>query len=111
MLSAAAKVSRLKIKRSIYNCVLILDIYKKRKPMCILLEVKLKMMTRIVIILTSHLLGSIPEKEEGSGKIYNTLTAYDPTGKMIAKHRKVHLFDIDVPGKITFKVIIKKKFI
>ncbi|KAG2229108.1 hypothetical protein INT48_000950, partial [Thamnidium elegans] len=47
--------------------------------------------------------GSIPEKEETSGKIYNTLTAYDPTGKMIAKHRKVHLFDIDVPGKIKFK--------
>ncbi|KAI7897219.1 carbon-nitrogen hydrolase [Mucor mucedo] len=47
--------------------------------------------------------GSIPEKEESSGNIYNTLTAYDPTGKMIAKHRKVHLFDIDVPGKIRFK--------
>ena len=27
----------------------------------------------------------------------------DPTGTIIAKHRKVHLFDIDVPGKITFK--------
>ncbi|GAA5805903.1 hypothetical protein HPULCUR_011429 [Helicostylum pulchrum] len=47
--------------------------------------------------------GSIPEKEEASGNIYNTLTAYDPTGRMIAKHRKVHLFDIDVPGKIKFK--------
>lgn len=54
--------------------------------------------------LTLFSLGSIPEKEESSGKIYNTLTAYDPTGKMIAKHRKVHLFDIDVPGKIKFKV-------
>ncbi|KAI8380143.1 carbon-nitrogen hydrolase [Blakeslea trispora] len=47
--------------------------------------------------------GSIPEKEESTGKIFNTLTAYDPSGNMIAKHRKVHLFDIDVPGKITFK--------
>ncbi|KAI8373433.1 carbon-nitrogen hydrolase [Choanephora cucurbitarum] len=47
--------------------------------------------------------GSIPEREESTGKIFNTLTAYDPSGKMIAKHRKVHLFDIDVPGKITFK--------
>jgi hypothetical protein len=28
---------------------------------------------------------------------------------MIAKHHKVHLFDIDVPGKIKFKV--KKKAI
>ncbi|KAG1294756.1 hypothetical protein G6F66_004929 [Rhizopus arrhizus] len=47
--------------------------------------------------------GSIPEKEESTGKIYNTVTVYDPLGSMIAKHRKVHLFDIDVPGKITFK--------
>ncbi|KAI8994725.1 carbon-nitrogen hydrolase [Pilobolus umbonatus] len=47
--------------------------------------------------------GSIPEREESTGKIYNTLTAYDPSGNMIAKHHKVHLFDIDVPGKITFK--------
>lgn len=48
--------------------------------------------------------GSIPEREESTGKIFNTLTAYDPSGKMIAKHRKVHLFDIDIPGGITFKV-------
>ncbi|KAG2190142.1 hypothetical protein INT46_005187 [Mucor plumbeus] len=47
--------------------------------------------------------GSIPEREESTGKIFNTLTAYDPSGKMIAKHRKVHLFDIDIPGGITFK--------
>ncbi|CAO3620193.1 unnamed protein product [Cunninghamella blakesleeana] len=46
--------------------------------------------------------GSIPEKGKDD-KIYNTLTAYDPTGKMIGEHRKVHLFDIDIPGNITFK--------
>jgi omega-amidase len=28
---------------------------------------------------------------------------FDPSGNLIAKHRKVHLFDIDIPGKITFK--------
>ena len=27
----------------------------------------------------------------------------NPNGEMIAKYRKIHLFDIDVPGKITFK--------
>lgn len=48
--------------------------------------------------------GSIPELEESTGNIYNTVTVYDPLGSMIASHRKVHLFDIDVPGKITFKV-------
>ncbi|CAG8537043.1 23503_t:CDS:10 [Cetraspora pellucida] len=47
--------------------------------------------------------GSIPEREDSTGKLYNTCTVYNPEGSMIAKHRKVHLFDIDIPGKITFK--------
>ncbi|KAF8267859.1 carbon-nitrogen hydrolase [Lactarius quietus] len=46
--------------------------------------------------------GSIPEKES-DGKIYNTMTVYSPQGELVATHRKVHLFDIDIPGKITFK--------
>ena len=28
---------------------------------------------------------------------------FDKDGKMVTKHRKVHLFDIDIPGRITFK--------
>jgi len=44
--------------------------------------------------------GSIPEND--GGKIYNTSYAFDPAGKMIGKHRKVHLFNIDVPGGIRF---------
>jgi omega-amidase len=45
--------------------------------------------------------GSIPEND--NGKIFNTCLIFDPSGKLVAKHRKVHLFDIDVPGGITFK--------
>lgn len=45
--------------------------------------------------------GSIPE--EDNGKYYNTCTVFNPEGTMVGKHRKVHLFDIDVPGKIRFK--------
>ncbi len=47
------------------------------------------------------LAGSIPEKEDD--KLYNTSYLFDRTGKIIAKHRKMHLFDIDVKDKITFK--------
>ncbi|KAF8502550.1 carbon-nitrogen hydrolase [Hysterangium stoloniferum] len=47
--------------------------------------------------------GSIPEKDEIDGKLYNTATVYNPDGDLVAIHRKVHLFDIDIPGKITFK--------
>lgn len=46
--------------------------------------------------------GSIPEKGE-NGKLYNTCLVIDSSGKIAAKHRKVHLFDIDVPGRVTFK--------
>lgn len=49
-----------------------------------------------------HILaGSIPENEDG--KIYNTSYLFNENGDMIAKHRKMHLFDIDVKDKIYFK--------
>nr|XP_054407594.1 omega-amidase NIT2 isoform X2 [Pongo abelii] len=45
--------------------------------------------------------GSIPE--EDAGKLYNTCAVFGPDGTLLAKYRKIHLFDIDVPGKITFQ--------
>ncbi|KAF5923909.1 hypothetical protein HPG69_010338 [Diceros bicornis minor] len=45
--------------------------------------------------------GSIPE--EDAGKLYNTCAVFGPDGVLLVKHRKLHLFDIDVPGKITFQ--------
>ena len=47
------------------------------------------------------LAGSIPEKE--NDKLFNTSYLFDKNGKIIAKHRKMHLFDIDVKDQITFK--------
>ena len=47
------------------------------------------------------LAGSIPEKE--NDKLFNTSYLFDRNGNVIAKHRKMHLFDIDVKDKITFK--------
>lgn len=29
--------------------------------------------------------------------------AYGPDGEVLAVHRKMHLFDIDIPGRITFR--------
>ena len=54
--------------------------------------------------------GSIPEvvvvddddKDNNKKRIYNTSLVFDPSGRLVAKHRKMHLFDIDVPGGITF---------
>ena len=49
--------------------------------------------------------GSIPEKEtdpSGQEKIYNTSYIFGPDGSLLGRHRKVHLFDVDVPGGIRF---------
>ena len=45
--------------------------------------------------------GSIPELEDGH--VYNTCYVYDRRGRQIARHRKVHLFDIVVAGGQRFK--------
>lgn len=46
--------------------------------------------------------GSVPEIDV-EGKVFNTSMSISPKGDLIAKHRKAHLFDIDVPGGICFK--------
>lgn len=46
--------------------------------------------------------GSMPEVDE-QGRVYNTAYVFDRNGKQIAKHRKAHLFDIDVVGGQSFK--------
>lgn len=45
--------------------------------------------------------GSIPE--DLNGRLYNTCSIFSPDGIMIGKYQKMHLFDIDVPGKIRFQ--------
>ncbi|MCJ1337524.1 hypothetical protein MMC09_002806 [Bachmanniomyces sp. S44760] len=49
--------------------------------------------------------GSIPEQDPNSKskKYYNTSLLFSPSGSLLATHRKLHLFDIDIPGKITFR--------
>ncbi|KAG0160903.1 hypothetical protein PDIDSM_8435 [Penicillium digitatum] len=47
--------------------------------------------------------GSIPELEPSTKKYYNTSLVFSPKGALIGTHRKTHLFDIDIPGKIKFK--------
>lgn len=46
--------------------------------------------------------GSIPETGD-NGKVYNTAYIFDRNGNQIAKHRKMHLYDVDVKGGISFK--------
>jgi omega-amidase len=49
-----------------------------------------------------HIAGS--SVELGSdGRAYNTGTIWSPEGELIHKQRKVHLYDVDIPGGVTFK--------
>lgn len=60
-------------------------------------------MSALAASLKIHLIaGSIPERETGSNKLYNTSMIFNPSGTLVATHRKTHLFDIDIPGKIRF---------
>ena len=44
------------------------------------------------------LLGSLPEKVQGDERVRNTSVLLGPDGATLAVYRKIHLFDIDLPG-------------
>uniref|UniRef100_A0A182PZF3 omega-amidase n=1 Tax=Anopheles farauti TaxID=69004 RepID=A0A182PZF3_9DIPT len=45
--------------------------------------------------------GTYPERE--GTKLYNTCPVFGPKGELLCKYRKMHLFDIDIPGRCTFR--------
>jgi len=45
--------------------------------------------------------GSIPEKDKNH--TFNTSFVFDRNGALIAKHRKIHLFDVDIKGGQKFR--------
>ncbi|KAL1376794.1 hypothetical protein pipiens_016689 [Culex pipiens pipiens] len=44
--------------------------------------------------------GTYPEVD--AGKLYNTCSVFGPRGELVGKYRKMHLFDMDIPGICTF---------
>ena len=49
------------------------------------------------------LLGGFPEKSSSSNRIRNTSVLLNPEGTISAIYRKLHLFDVDVPGGKRFR--------
>ncbi|MGH7267155.1 MAG: carbon-nitrogen hydrolase family protein [Candidatus Rokuibacteriota bacterium] len=44
--------------------------------------------------------GSYLEAVEGTERFYNTSIALSPEGEVVARYRKLHLFDVEVDGKV-----------
>ncbi|HEY8200766.1 MAG TPA: carbon-nitrogen hydrolase family protein [Actinomycetota bacterium] len=42
--------------------------------------------------------GSILEAVEGQGRVHNTSVVLNPDGELVARYRKLHLFDVEVEG-------------
>ena len=56
-----------------------------------------------------HLLaGSFLEKTP-EARAYNTSLLFSPEGEILAQYRKIHLFDIDIPGQVSIKESDTKK--
>ena len=48
------------------------------------------------------LLGSFAERSDEPSRCYNTSVLLGPDGGVLAAYRKLHLFDVDVPGGVRF---------
>jgi predicted amidohydrolase len=48
------------------------------------------------------LLGSFAERSDEPARCYNTSVLLGPGGEVLAVYRKLHLFDVDVPGGVRF---------
>jgi predicted amidohydrolase len=48
------------------------------------------------------LLGSFNEKSDEERRCFNTSVLFGPDGRILGTYRKMHLFDVDVPGGVRF---------
>jgi predicted amidohydrolase len=55
------------------------------------------------------LAGSIAERDSAASNaaptpaVYNTSLLFDPDGRLVARYRKIHRFDVDLPGKVVVR--------
>jgi predicted amidohydrolase len=60
-------------------------------------------LSKLARLLRVHLLiGSVAERCDET-RCYNTSLLYGPNGALLARYRKIHLFDIDIPGGPAFR--------
>lgn len=49
------------------------------------------------------LAGSIAERSGAAGRFFNTALLFSPTGDLLARYRKIHRFDVALPGRVTYR--------
>jgi deaminated glutathione amidase len=47
-------------------------------------------------------LGSFHEAGPEDGRMYNTSLVFDRTGALAATYRKIHLYDVEIPGRVSY---------
>jgi predicted amidohydrolase len=52
---------------------------------------------------TYLVLGGMAEKSDEPDRVHNACVLLDPSGGVRAVYRKIHLFDVDIPGGVTVK--------
>jgi predicted amidohydrolase len=47
--------------------------------------------------------GSFHEIGPDSSRTYNTTLIFDPAGSLAARYRKIHLYDVEIPGRVSYQ--------
>jgi len=47
--------------------------------------------------------GSFHETGPDEQRTYNTSLVFSPTGELVATYRKIHLYDVEIPGRVSYK--------
>ena len=53
--------------------------------------------------LNIHLVAGSLLEQNGTDHAFNTSILLDPRGEILARYRKLHLFDVDIPGHVTIR--------
>jgi predicted amidohydrolase len=48
------------------------------------------------------LAGSFREAGPGDGRSYNTSLLFDRAGQLVTAYRKIHLYDVEIPGRVSY---------
>ncbi|BBB91493.1 MAG TPA: carbon-nitrogen hydrolase family protein [Methylomusa anaerophila] len=99
---AAAAGCRLIVLPEMFNCPYqseLFPVYAETYPGGPTIGMLAETAAREKVILVG---GSIPERDENN-RIYNTSYIFDESGKLAGRHRKVHLFDVNIKGGTVFQ--------